>query len=224
MADPNRSKWNEQQKALQQALARPADHARAMELFLTQHAMLHASNMAKTGVHSFDDELWQDLSDAAARRIPPGEEHSIAWMIWHIARIEDITMNMLVAGTPQLFDQAGWFAKMRIPYRDTGNAMDAQTIADLSAAIDLAALRDYRTAAGLRTREIICHLTPADMKKQVDPARIQQVLAEGAVDPSSTWLTDYWGGKKIAGLLLMPPTRHLLVHLNEAMGIKKKRG
>jgi hypothetical protein len=35
-------------------------------------------------------------------------------------------------------------------------------------------------------------------------------------------LSDYWSKKTIAGLLLMPPTRHNFVHLNEAARIRQK--
>jgi hypothetical protein len=33
---------------------------------------------------------------------------------------------------------------------------------------------------------------------------------------------EYWGGLTYAGLLLMPPTRHNFIHLNEALRVKKK--
>ena len=33
-------------------------------------------------------------------------------------------------------------------------------------------------------------------------------------------LVEYWGTRTLAGLILMPATRHPLVHLNEAMRIK----
>jgi hypothetical protein len=52
---------------------------------------------------------------------------------------------------------------------------------------------------------------------------LQQVLDEGAVVQEAQGLLDYWGGLNIAGLLLMPPTRHNFVHLNEALRIKQKR-
>lgn len=39
---------------------------------------------------SFEDEVWQGLRDAAARRIPLGGEHSIAWLVRHSTRIEDV--------------------------------------------------------------------------------------------------------------------------------------
>ena len=45
---------------------------------------------------------------------------------------------------------------------------------------------------------------------------------EGAVVEEARWLTDYWGKKTFSGLLLMPATRHNLVHLNESMRILGK--
>ena len=61
-----------------------------------------------------------------------------------------------------------------------------------------------------------------DLIKMVDLSRLRRVKAEGAVLANSTGLIDYWGRKNIAGLLLMPPTRHCFVHLNEAARVKKR--
>ena len=33
--------------------------------------------------------------------------------------------------------------------------------------------------------------------------------------PDSLWLLEFWGKKDVAGILLMPPTRHMLLHLND---------
>jgi len=43
------------------------------------------------------------MSEATIRQIHPSGEHSPAWVLWHMARIEDATMNILVAGTEQVF-------------------------------------------------------------------------------------------------------------------------
>ena len=56
----------------------------------------------------------------------------------------------------------------------------------------------------------------------MDPDRLERVLAEGAVTEAGRGVADYWAGLTGAGLLLMPPTRHALVHLNEAARIKQK--
>ncbi len=131
-------------------------------------------------------------------------------------------MNLLVAGSPQLALRDGWLKRMGISVRDTGNAMDKASVARLSAAIDIEALRAYRLAVGRRTREIVKRLTPEALKQKVDPARLQQVMAQGALVEAARGIADYWGRRTIAGLLLMPPTRHNFVHLNEALRIKHK--
>jgi hypothetical protein len=74
-----------------------------------------------------------------------------------------------------------------------------------------------------RTREIVKGLQPEDLKIKADPARLEKVMNEGAVDEATRWLIDYWGKRNIAGLLLMPATRHNLVHLNECFRLKHKQ-
>jgi hypothetical protein len=59
MVDPHRKSWNQQQQALRQGLTRLDDHARAIELFLSQHAMLHSAGMSQMGLYSFEMKSWQ---------------------------------------------------------------------------------------------------------------------------------------------------------------------
>lgn len=219
---PDRKFWNEQQQVLQCLLNKGEDFPHAIQLFLSQHALLHAAEMSQVGFPTLEDEIWQGLTDQAARCIPPKAEHSIAWVFWHLTRIEDITMNLLVAGKAQLFEKEDWLARLGVADKDTGNAMSEQRIADLSAHVDIPALRLYRLAVGRRTRQMVQSLSPEEMNKKVDPFRLQRVLAEGAVEPAAMGLIDYWGGRTIAGLLLMPPTRHTFIHLNEALRLKQK--
>ncbi|MCK4899059.1 MAG: hypothetical protein KAS38_09795, partial [Anaerolineales bacterium] len=148
---------------------------------------------------------------------------SIAWNIWHIARIEDVAMNMLVAGSPQILEQSNWSERMKIVVRDTGNAMSEEGVANLSRTIDIKGLREYRLTVGRGTRQIVKQLQPEDLKQKVDPARLQNVMEEGAVVEAASGLIDYWSKRNIAGLLLMPATRHNLVHLNEALRLKGRR-
>jgi len=131
-------------------------------------------------------------------------------------------MNLLVAGTPQIFSQGNWPEKMNAPIRHTGNSMNREDVAHLSAVIDIEALLAYRLAVGQRTREIVQQLMPDALKQKVDPMRIQRVIDEGAVIEDARGIADYWRKRTIAGLLLMPATRHNYVHLNEALKLKRK--
>ncbi len=222
--DPKRKAWNAQQQTLRRALLRPGSPAEAIGLFLAQHAMVHTARLTGGKFWSFADEAWQGLEAAALRRIPPGSPHSLAWLIWHIARIEDVTLNRLVAGRPEVLTAGeGWLARLKVTARDTGNGMRPADIARLSAGIDLQALWAYRLAVGRRTRQIVSRLTAEALRQRVDPARLQALLADGAVLEAGAGVLDYWGGLKISGVLLMPPTRHCFIHLNEALRLRPKR-
>ena len=219
--DSNRKLWNSGHQKLHTAF-KANDHQKAIEQFLIQHAMVHSRKVSGMDVWSFDDELWQGLTEAAFRAIPPKGEHSIAWMLFHIARIEDITMNLLIAGTPQLYIKDNWSKKLKSTVPHSANKMDNESVARLSAAVDMKALREYRIAVGKRTRAIVKKIRTEELKQKINPIRLQKVLAEGAVIPEAMEIVNYWGSRTIAGLLLMPATRHNLLHLNEALRVKQK--
>ena len=220
--DPRRKLWNQQQQALRQSLACLDNTTRAIEIFLRQHAMLHAAGMSGMGLWSFEDEILGGLSEQQMRIIPRNLDHSIVWVLWHMTRIEDATMNLLVAGSPQVLLRENWLERMEIPVRDTGNGMDPDGVADLSAAINIPALRAYRLSVGGRTRAIVNHLQPQELRQKVDPARLGHMTDEGAVRATSSGLLEYWGRLTITGLLLMPPTRHAFLHWSEILRIKQK--
>lgn len=219
--DIHRATWNRQQQILKNALKLADKHPEWLELFLSQHAQVHAAEMSGTGEWSFVDEMLNGLDEPAIRRIPRQGEHSIAWILFHLARIEDVTMNMLVAGREQLAFRESWLDKMGASIVDTGNAMDVGKVRTLSNAINIRALREYRTAVGGNTRQIVSELTPERLNQQVSPERLQQVRSAGAVVEAAGEVLEYWSKKTIAGLLLMPATRHCILHLNEATRIKQ---
>jgi hypothetical protein len=221
--DAFRKSLNRQQTELRRIMLGFDQHDKAIRLFLRQHAMLHSAKVAQTGSGSFEDRILNDMAEEQVRRIPRNCEHSVAWCIWHMARIEDVVLNLLVAGSPEILLQEDWLGRMRTTLRHTGNAMDGEDVAKLSATIDIEALRAYRVAVGRRTREIVQQLEPEALKQRVDPRRLQQVMDEGAVVEAARGIVDYWGRRNVAGLLLMPATRHNLIHLNEALRLGQRR-
>jgi len=136
----NRKLWNEHHQELTRTLA-IGDRDRAVELFLAQHAVVHAAEMSASQLWSFEDEILADMNVEEIRQIPAGGEHSIAWILFHLARIEDITMNLLVARTPQLFRRDGWAEPLNVSILHSANRMDDQSLHELSRTIDIHSLR-----------------------------------------------------------------------------------
>ncbi|MCP5094275.1 MAG: DinB family protein [Chloroflexi bacterium] len=221
--DTARKVLNKQQTALRDVMTSYDQHEEAINLFLSHHAMLHSAQVADFAHWSYEDAILDGLDEAQIRRIPKNCEHSIAWLLWHMARIEDVTMNILVAGTPQLLLQDDWLTQMNITMRDTGNEIADAEVLQFSQTVEIEALRAYRVAVGKQTQAMVQTLQPSDLKRKVDSDRLQTLRIEEAVIEEAAGLLNYWGKRNVAGLLLMPATRHNIVHLNEAYRLKNKR-
>ena len=84
----------------------------------------------------------------------PGH-NSIAWIIWHIARGEDWAINVMMRGAEQVLIRDGWNAKMGIEEPGWGFNMTDEAVAELTARIDLDAMRGYYDVVCAETRRFI---------------------------------------------------------------------
>ena len=220
-----RKEWNQNHKKLTSIILKPNEHKTAVAIFLNQHRLLHASGMSNSPVATLEDDLMNDMSEEIFRQYPaeaPDTKNSIAWHLWHVTRIEDMAMNVLLVGDQQVLHTDHWAEKLKVKYVHSGNEMTAYEIADLSATIDIQALMAYRMEVGRRTREVVSSLSPGAFKHKVDPKRLGRLEEQGAVKKEASWLPDYWGGKTIGGLILMPATRHIFLHLNKSIRVKER--
>ena len=218
----NRKCLNKNQTTLRNFLTSSTIQTYLVEMLLDQHASLHSAKISDKNCWSFEDAILNDIDETIFRRIASNCEHSIAWCIWHLARIEDITMNILVSGDNQIFVEENWHERLRIKTGHSGNGMLPEDIKALSDRIDLEGLKEYRSAVGRKTQAIIKRLDLEKYKEKVLISRIHKVIEEGAVIESASGVIDYWSKRTIAGLFLMPATRHNIVHLNEALQLKKR--
>ncbi|WP_044478945.1 DinB family protein [Paenibacillus antibioticophila] len=220
-----RKQWNENHKKLTSIILKPSEYQNSIGLFLSQHSLLHSSKMSNSPVTTLEDDLLKDLMEESFRKYPveaPDTRNSIVWHVWHVTRIEDMTMNILVAEGDQVLHTYNWAKKLKVDYPHSGNEMTEIEIADLSENIDINALLEYRIEVGRKTREIVSHLLPGEFRNKVDAGRIDNLKEQNAVKREASWLLEYWGNKTIAGLILMPATRHIFLHLNKSIRIKKR--
>lgn len=220
-----RKVWNDNHKFVKNALTKPELYGQAISIFLSQHALLHETPVGQLEQISLADHLMKNLDELTFRQYPvsnPDTKNSIAWHLWHISRIEDMTMNILIADAPQVMNTGDWLPKLNIPFTHSGNDMTEEEISLLSSTIDLDALRAYRIEVGRQTRIIVESLNPGDFQLPIDAKRMNRLFEEQAVMTKSEWLVNYWSKKNIAGLLLMPATRHNFLHLNKCVRIKDR--
>jgi hypothetical protein len=180
-----------------------------VEFFLAEHAAVHRT-------HVFD------VSDAAMRIRPAPGLNSLLWLAWHVARTEDVAVNLVVAARPQVFD-TDWAERMKIRRRDVGTGMTADEVAELTEQADVAAVRAYRTAVANRTREVVKTLAPAAWDEIVGLGDTTRAAHAGAFGPNDEWVEGVglpgWQGHSRGAQLGNSAIRHNAVHLGEAITI-----
>lgn len=190
-----------------------------LDLILMQHARVHAAEVADAAEPTLEDRLLSGLSDDQLRRHPGDGMNSVAWLLWHMARIEDVTMNVLLAGRPQVLDE-GWLERLNLSCRDVGTGMTDAEVAGVSGRVDVSGLRAYRAAVGRRTRQIIGGLRPDDLTGVPDGAHVRRLLDEGALGEQARWLATAWESRPKGFFLIMPATGHNYLHLGEAWCVR----
>jgi hypothetical protein len=163
------------------------------------------------------DTLFSELPDAHLRGRPHAGVNTIAWLLWHSARIEDVALNRFLADRPQVLAD-GWLDRLGVGRRDVGTGMNDAVVDELSARIDLGALRGYRDAVTARTLAVIETLRGVDLEAPVPGERVKAVvLLEDAVAPGAEWLTEFWaGGRSRAWILAQTALLHPFGHYYEA--------
>ena len=186
----------------------------ARQAFLSEHARLHAAATSDGADISFEDGLCDGLSDGQLRARPLGL-NSIAWLLWHLTRFEDVTVSTVLRGAPEVLDREGWLDRLGISDRLAGTGSSDDEVEMLSARIDPAALRAYRAAVGRETRVWVAGLDAAALDETPDVAG-RLARAPTALDGRAAWVPALWEGRTVHGLLLLPVIAHGYLHIGEA--------
>lgn len=215
------SNWNIKQKRLKEIIRKEDCFKEAKELFLSMHNSVHFSKVTNSKTSTIIDEVFLNINKDDCYIMPTSKDVTIAWNIWHITRIEDLTINLLVNNSNQILTDDR-LKLMNIDVTDTGNAMTDDEIIKLSKNINYIELINYRNDVGVNTQNILKSLEYDDMKRKFSKQSLNRILDEkGLVNhPDSIWLLDFWGKKDVAGIILMPITRHQIVHINDCLKLK----
>jgi len=212
--------WNEKQKSLKNMLLSQKTFEKGKDILLEMHYLLHSKIIYKTNVETFYDNLWENLKENTCKIISK-KETSILWNIWHITRIEDLIANIVIGNKDEIFNKEIQ-KKLNIKIKDTGNEMTYAEMEIFNKNINIKELKEYRIKVGKSTKKILDGLEYSDMKIKVKKEQMEKIYKCGGVLDTTIWLLDFWGKKNIYGLIMMPITRHQIVHLNDCFKIKEK--
>src|SRR5262249_38906330 len=157
----------------------------ASEFFPLRHEPVHEA-MTK--------EIFDGLSDADLRARPHGL-NSVVWLLWHVARAEDIGVNRFGVDGREVLDE-GWGSRIGLSRRDLGTGMTSPEVDELGRVVDIAALRGYWDAGGRRTVEVVRAGGSAGWANVVHQAQIRRIVHdEGGYGPNAEFVGQFYAGR-----------------------------
>jgi hypothetical protein len=113
------------------------------------------------------DDLTEGLTDDVSFFRPTLEANSIAWLVWHSARIQDAQLAH-IAGIEQLWLSQGWVDRfaLDLPRDAHGYGHTPEDVAKVRAPADL--LAGYYHAVHKMTLEYIATVTAEELARIVD--------------------------------------------------------
>jgi len=159
--------------------------------------------------------LWELPEGKLRHRL--GEHSSLAWLFWHMARCEDVGVNLVLRDAPQVLQQDGWAARLGVAARDIGTGMPDDEAAAVGRGVDLGALRGYREAVSRQTR---AGAATADFDRLGEPIRMggRRATERGAIRAGLS-LAERWDRRTGEFFLSWLASGHLYAHLGEAQHV-----
>jgi hypothetical protein len=148
---------------------------RAIEVFRARHQFAR---------EIFYDDLWDDYTEDQLRTPPNPATNSLAWNLWHVARVEDSGIMRFVAREPQLYEREGWREKLNITVDHFGYGMSAEEAQTLNETIDLGALRTYFEDVSAQTIDLLDRLSPEQLDETLSTEEVREVMLVEGVAPS----------------------------------------
>jgi uncharacterized damage-inducible protein DinB len=107
------------------------------------------------------------LDEAELATRPTPDANSIAWLVWHLARVQDDHVAD-VAGTEQVWTAQDFVSRFDLPFdaRAIGYGMSSEEVGHVRASAEL--LAEYVTAVHDATVAYVATVTPDDLDRVVD--------------------------------------------------------
>ncbi|MGE0601186.1 MAG: DinB family protein [Dehalococcoidia bacterium] len=120
----------------------------------------------------------ESLTDEQLHFVPEGQSHSIAWTMWHAARIEDLFFQQLFQGKPAEWDTGGWAAKTGLPEKGFGTGQSTEDAREVRIK-NIDAFRDYQKKVADLSGAFLDSITDAELaSREVQMRDKKETLGE----------------------------------------------
>jgi hypothetical protein len=102
--------------------------------------------------------------------------------------------------------------------------MTKPEVSELTAAVDVTALRAYRDAVGRRTQEVIRAFGPGDFQGELSAPALEKAVALGCFGAKGEMVAKAFTGRPRVGILGGLLVTHAAMHMGEAQTVRTAGG
>jgi hypothetical protein len=173
----------------------------------TKEQTLSAVELSRTML-DFVHRAFRDAREGTAEQlhfVPQQGSHSIAWCLWHTARVEDVMVNRRIQQQRPIWD-ATWAQRTGLPSEGTGNGQpDAE--AQKVRIGDMEAFTEYQEVVWHTTDNFLSRCSDDDLSREVPAGSGTERIR----DTLSLHLLGHFNGHRgevnlLRGMQGMPPT------------------
>lgn len=152
----------------------------------------------------------------------PGGLNSVAWLVWHIARCEDVAINTVVRGVPQVLED-GWRDRLGVEAVHIGTETSDDELRQFDANVDVGALKAYREAVADQTAAWLKECDPSTLPEDARSTERLE-LAPDSIAERAGWARELWDGQTRLWFVTWLAAGHHYLHLGEAQVTRERLG
>jgi uncharacterized damage-inducible protein DinB len=119
----------------------------------------------------------EGLSTDQLHFVPEGQSHSIAWCMWHGARIEDLFIQQVFQGKQSEWETGGWAAKTGLPEKGFGTGQSTEDASTIRIN-DLDAFKGYQARVAELAQSFLGSMTDDGLAREVKLGERTETLGE----------------------------------------------
>lgn len=150
--------------------------------------------------------------------------NSVAWLMWHMARSEDVVVASLIQQVPQLLLTDDWGPKIGLDAEHIGTGHGDDEVADFTTHMDVEAVDAYWQAVAKSSFAWLKSTTEQDLDVVPDLNErlnaIPPIIAGGGNDMAAS----FWSGISVGQLFSRVVVSHGYVHVGQMQEIAGRLG
>lgn len=117
------------------------------------------------------------LSNDQLHFVPEGQSHSIAWCMWHAARIEDLFFQQIFQARKSEWETGGWATKTGLPEKGFGTGQSTEDARATSIG-SLDSFREYQAKVAQLALDYLGSLAESDLQREVKLGERTETVGE----------------------------------------------